>query len=110
MTPNSAMKERYCHHCYLAHNKEKCPSCGGRNELATPDDLIFYLDADYLLSPRVEDFLKAEKIPHLKKGELGVGLAMKIGHQFEHDLYFIPLEAFRKYETLLMDFKESLEP
>ena len=103
------MKERYCHHCYFVHNKEYCPSCGGRNELSKPDDLIFFTEADYFLSPRVEGFLKEEKIPYLKKGELGVGLAIKIGYQFERDLFFIPLEAYRKHERLLEEFKESLQ-
>lgn len=102
------MKERYCNHCYLVHKEERCPSCRERNQLSTPEDLIFYIEADYFLSPRVEDFLKEEEIPYLKKGELGAGLALKIGYSFEQNLFFIPLAAYKKEKSLLEAFKASL--
>ena len=61
------MKEHYCAHCFAPYKEERCPSCGAKGSLSTPEDPIFYMQADYFLSPRVEDFLKETGIPYLKK-------------------------------------------
>ena len=103
------MKEHYCAHCFAPYKEERCPSCGAKGSLSTPEDPIFYMQADYFLSPRVEDFLKETGIPYLKKGELGAGLTTRIGFSFEHDHYFIPLKAYRDFEEELNLFKDVVK-
>lgn len=103
------MKEHYCPHCFIPYKEQNCPSCGGKGELATPEDLIFFIEADYFLSPRIEDFLKEKGIPYLKKGELGAGLTTRIGFSFEHEHFFIPLKAYKDFEEDLALFKEALQ-
>lgn len=103
------MKEYYCPHCFASYKKESCPSCGAKGSLATAEDLIFFMEGDYFLSPRIEDFLKETEIPYLKKGELGAGLTTRIGFSTEHQHYFIPLKAYRDFEVELNLFKDAVE-
>ena len=103
------MKQHYCPHCHLVYKSQVCPSCGTRGRLSTPDDLIFFIAADYFTSARVEGYLNEEEIPYLKKGELGVGLTSRIGLSFEYQRFFIPLKAFIDYEDQLNTLKEVIE-
>ncbi len=103
------MKEHYCPHCFISYKGQVCPQCGLRGRLSSPEDLIFYIEADYFLSPRVEDFLKEKEIPYLKRGELGAGLTTRLGFSFEHDRYFLPLKAYRDFQGELDLFKEAIK-
>lgn len=103
------MKEHYCPHCHISYKAEVCPQCGSRGRLSTAEDLIFYMDSDYLLTPRIEDFLEAQNIPYIKKGELGAGLTTRLGFSFEHNYFFIPLKAYKDFERELEEFKETIK-
>lgn len=103
------MKEHYCPHCYLTYKSQLCPSCGTRGRLSTPEDLIFFMVADYFTSPRIEDYLNEEGIPYIKKGELGAGLTSRIGLSFEYLHYFIPLKAYMDHRDQLDTLKEVIE-
>lgn len=103
------MKEYYCRNCFRTYTEEVCPSCGAKGGLAGSEDPIFFMEAGYFLSPRVEDFLKEKGIPFLKKGELGAGLTTRIGLSSEHNHYFIPLKAYKDFEKELILFEKAVK-
>ena len=83
----------YCEKCRRIIETDRCPVCK-RSKVREPgpDDLCLLTEQDYLFSGMLEDVLKQNGIPFLKKEVLGAGLAIKVGPMLERSRFYVPFE------------------
>lgn len=98
----------YCANCQTAYEEERCPCCGSRKgRPAAPEDICFLAEEDSLQAGILEDFLKQEGIPALKKSTVGAGMAMKTGAIFERFRFYVRYEHLEKARELLEEIRNS---
>ena len=69
----------YCERCSRIIEEERCPYCKSRRvREPEPKDPCFLTEQDYISSGILEDVLKQNDIPFLKKDVMGAGLAIKV--------------------------------
>ena len=83
----------YCEKCKRVFEGEQCPACR-RSKVRTPEsgDLCFLTEQDYVSSGILEDMLKQEGIPYLRKDVMGAGMAIKVGPMLEYSRVYVPFE------------------
>ena len=83
----------YCAGCQLVFEDDRCPACGGRrNRPVQADDICFLAEEDGLQAGILEDILRQEGIPVLKKSTVGAGMAMRAGVLFERFRFYVRYE------------------
>ena len=92
----------HCKNCMLLCSGNVCPNCGTK-DLCEPkdDDPVYLTTKDVIWSGAIEDILKKNHIPYLKRGLLGTALALKMGYGAEHYQFFVPYTAYEKSQELL---------
>ena len=85
--------QMYCERCSRIVEEERCPYCKNR-KLREPEakDPCLLTEQDYITSGILEDVLKQNSIPFLKKGVMGAGLAIKVGPMLERSRFYVPFE------------------
>ena len=80
----------YCEKCRRIIETDRCPVCK-RSKVREPgpDDLCLLTEQDYLFSGMLEDVLKQNGIPFLKKEVLGAGLAIKVGPMLDRSRFYV---------------------
>ena len=83
----------YCEKCCRIIEADRCPVCKSKR-VREPEakDPCFLTEQDYLSSGILEDLLKQNGIPYLKKDVMGAGLAIKVGPMLERSRFYVPLE------------------
>lgn len=83
----------YCEKCKRVFEGEQCPACR-RSKVRTPEsgDLCFLTEQDYVSSGILEDMLKQEGIPYLRKDVMGAGMAIKVGPMLDRGRFYILYE------------------
>lgn len=103
----------YCERCMTVYEGEECPSCGSRKgREVRPDDVCFLTEQDFVSSGILEDVLSQNGIPHLRKGVLGAGVAIRVGPMLERSRFYVPYtrlqEAADAAEELFSPAEESM--
>ena len=83
----------YCENCCRVIEADRCPVCKSRKiREPGPKDPCFLTEQDYISSGMLEDVLKQDGIPYLKKGVMGAGMAIKVGPMLERSRFYVPFE------------------
>jgi hypothetical protein len=93
-------------------DEEKCPECR-RKKLREPhdDDPVYLLTKDAILSASIEDILAQNKIPCIKRAQLGAGLTAYLGYSLDTFRFYVPFGALDAARDLLSNFIEpEVEP
>ncbi len=87
----------YCEKCKRIIDSDRCPACRSRR-IREPqaDDLCFLTEQDYVSSGILEDVLKQNGIPFLKKEVLGAGLAIKVGPMLDRSRFYVMYDQLDK--------------
>ncbi len=94
----------YCEKCKRIVETNICPACGSK-KIREPEtgDLCFLTEQDYVSSGILEDILKQEGVPFLKKEVLGAGLSFRVGPMLDRSRFYVPFEHMQKALPLLED-------
>ena len=101
----------YCEKCCRIIEEERCPYCKSR-KVREPEarDICFLAEQDYLSSGILEDMLKQNNIPALKKDVMGAGMAMKVGPMFEYSRFYVPYDHLEAAKAVLAEtFSDARE-
>lgn len=91
----------YCSDC-MAVAGQVCECCGNKKTRPLQkEDPVYLTTKEKLLSGGVEDVLTENGIVYLKRGELGTGLANRIGFAFERYHFFVAYENYEEAKKLL---------
>ena len=94
----------YCEKCNRIIEGDRCPVCRkSRIREPEPKDPCFLCEQDYISSGILEDLLKQNSIPFLKKDVMGAGMAIKVGPMLERSRFYVPYELLESAETVLDD-------
>jgi len=87
----------YCEKCKRIIQEERCPFCK-RSIVREPEseDLCLVTEQDYISSGILEDMLKQNGIPFLKKGVMGAGMAIKVGPMLERSRFYVTYDLLEK--------------
>ena len=101
----------YCEKCSRVFEGERCPACDrGRVRPVGEDDVCFLAELDYVSSGILEDVLRQEGIPFLKKDVMGAGMAIKVGPMLERSRFYVAYPLLEKAGTVAEDlFAEADE-
>lgn len=99
------MKAMYCEKCSRIIETDRCPVCKSR-KIREPEakDPCYLTEQDYISSGILEDVLKQNNIPYLKKDVMGAGMAIKVGPMLERSRFYVPFEQW----SSAMEIMESL--
>ena len=80
----------YCEKCRRIIQEDQCPFCK-KSIVREPDpeDLCLLTELDYISSGILEDLLKQNNIPYLKKDVMGAGMAIRVGPMFEMSRFYV---------------------
>lgn len=83
----------YCENCSRIVDADRCPFCKSR-KVREPEakDPCYLTEQDYLSAGILEDMLKQNNIPYLKKDVMGAGMAIKVGPMLERSRFYVPFE------------------
>ena len=94
----------YCEKCRRIIETDRCPVCKSRKVREPgPDDLCFLTEQDYLFSGMLEDVLKQNGIPFLKKEVLGAGLSIKVGPMLDRSRFYVLYGLLDQARTVMED-------
>lgn len=81
----------YCEKCCRIFEDDRCPHCK-RSKVRPPEqnDPCFLTEENYVTSTILEDLLKQNNIPFLKKDVMGAGMAIKVGPMLERSRFYVP--------------------
>ena len=83
----------YCEKCSRIFEGDRCPACKkSRVREPGPKDPCFLTEQDYLTSGILEDLMKQNAIPYLKKNVMGAGLAIKVGPMLDRSRFYVPYD------------------
>ena len=87
------LKGMYCEKCNRIIDADRCPFCKSRR-VRGPEakDPCYLTEQDYISSGILEDLLKQNNIPYLKKDVMGAGMAIKVGPMLERSKFYVPFE------------------
>ena len=97
-------KAMYCEKCKRIFEEEKCPVCR-HSQVREPEagDLCFLTEQDYVSSGILEDVLKQDGIPYLRKDVMGAGMAIKVGPMLERSRFYVPFEQLENAASVVED-------
>ena len=80
----------YCERCNRIIETDRCPFCKN-SKVREPEakDPCFLTEQPYLSSGILEDLLKQNNIPYLKKDVMGAGMAIRVGPMFEMSRFYV---------------------
>ena len=85
----------YCEKCSRIIDSDRCPVCKSRRVREPgPKDICFLTEKDYVSSGILEDILKQNDIPYLKKDVMGAGMAIKVGPMLDRSRFYVPFEQY----------------
>ena len=94
----------YSEKCNRIIEGDRCPVCRGR-KIREPQakDPCYLTEQDYISSGILEDVLKQNNIPYLKKDVMGAGMAIKVGPMLERSRFYVPFEQLDSAAAILED-------
>ena len=100
----------YCEKCNRIIEEDRCPVCKSR-KIREPEakDPCYLTEQDYLTSGILEDLLKQNNIPYLKKDVMGAGLAIKVGPMLERSRFYVSFEQLNSATAIMEDLVSGEE-
>lgn len=100
----------YCEKCSRIIEADRCPVCRSRR-IREPQakDPCYLTEQDYISSGILEDVLKQNNIPYLKKGVMGAGMAVKVGPMLERSRFYVPFDQLSSAEAVMEDLFSAAE-
>lgn len=94
----------YCETCRMAWNTGDCPMCG-REMLREirPEDPCYLTETEWIWGEMLEDVLKQNGIPFLRKDVMGAGLSARIGLTRERVRFYVPFEEMPPASRIVRD-------
>lgn len=94
----------YCEKCCHIIEGDRCPVCKSW-KVREPEakDICFLTEQDYLSSGILEDLLKQNGIPALKKDVMGAGMAIRVGPMLEYTRFYVPFEHLEAAKAIVDD-------
>lgn len=94
----------YCENCSRLTEEDRCPFCRSRN-LREPKekDPCFLTEQDFVSSGILEDVLKQNGVPFLKKNVLGAGVAIRVGPMLDRGRFYVAYDLLPKARELAED-------
>ena len=100
----------YCEKCCRMIEGDRCPVCKSRKvRQPAAGDVCFLTEQDYVSSGILEDVLKQDGIPFLKKEVMGAGLAIKVGPMLDRSRFYVPLEQLERAAAVVDDLFAAAE-
>ena len=94
----------YCEKCSRITEGDRCSVCRSKRvREPEPKDPCFLSEQDYVSSGILEDVLKQNGIPFLRKDVMGAGMAIKVGPMLERSRFYVPYEQLEKASTIAAD-------
>ena len=93
---------KYCETCMILTDDDNCPSCG-THKLHAPkeNDPVYLMTREAIWSGGIEETLKENGIPCLKKGLHGAGVTERIGgYTTESYSFYVPYGAYQKSKEI----------
>ena len=94
----------YCEKCCRVFDGDDCPACK-RSRVRDPEakDPCYLTEQDFFSSGILEDLLKQNSIPFLKKDVMGAGMAIKVGPMLERSRFYVPYEQLENAAVIAND-------
>ena len=104
------VKGMYCENCNRLIEADRCPVCKSR-KIREPEakDPCYLTERDFVSSGILEDMLKQNNIPYLKKGVMGAGMAIKVGPMLERSRFYVPFEQLGNAMAIMEDLFSATE-
>jgi hypothetical protein len=104
------VKGMYCEKCNRIIEANRCPVCNSR-KVREPEakDPCYLTEQDYISSGILEDILKQNNIPYLKKDVMGAGMAIKVGPMLERSRFYVPFEQLGNAMAIMEDLFSATE-
>ena len=104
------VKGMYCEKCNRITEGDRCPVCRSR-KMREPEakDPCYLTEQDYVSSGILEDMLKQNNIPYLKKGVMGAGMAIRVGPTLERSRFYVPFEHLAGAAAIMEDLFSAPE-
>ena len=100
----------YCEKCCRIIEGDRCPVCRSRRvREEKPGDICLLTELDYVSSGILEDVLKQDGIPFLKKEVMGAGLAIKVGPMLDRSRFYVPYDTLESARSVADDLLSGLE-
>ncbi len=98
----------------LAYGEERCADRGPADQSSKireteASDPCFLTEQDFLSSGILEDMLKQNHIPYLKKDVMGAGMAIKVGPMLERSRFYVPSEHLSSAKAIMEDLFSAAE-
>ncbi len=71
-------------------------------------ELVHLISAPSIWSAHVDSWLQERHIPYMKRGQMGAGLAIKLGHIHEVIDFFVPVDRLEEAQEGLDELKEII--
>ena len=72
-------------------------------------DPCYLTEQDYVSSGILEDLLKQNNIPYLKKDVMGAGMAIRVGPMLERSRFYVPFEQLSSAIAVMEDLFSAAE-
>ena len=101
--PERGLFMKYCEKCMLTTENDSCPKCGSQKLREPKDnDPVFLMIREAIWSGGIEETLKENGIPCLKKGLHGAAVTERTGGYLnESYMFYVPYGALQKSKELL---------
>ncbi len=97
----------YCAKCWEAFAEGRCPVCGGRkNRPLREEDPVFLMETDGLWVGAVEEMLRDNGVPTMRKGRHGAFLTAVCGPVSEIYEIGVPFADLEKAKALVEVFSD----
>ena len=94
----------YYEKCNRIFEGDHCPVCRkSKVREPEPKDPCFLSEQDYISAGILEDVLKQNGIPFLKKDVMGAGMAIKVGPMLERSRFYVPYEQLENAAVIADD-------
>lgn len=88
--------------------KKDDDSQGKIDHKSNEPELVLLISAPSIWSAHVDSWLQERDIPYLKRGQMGAGLAIKLGHIHEVIDFYVPYERLEEAQEGLDELKEII--
>ena len=98
----------YCEKCCRIFEGDRCPNCK-KSKIRQPEqgDPCLLTEESYISSTILEDLLKQNHIPFLKKNVMGAGLAIKVGPMLDRSRFYVPYRELEKARLVADELAED---
>lgn len=101
----------YCEKCCrIVGEVIRCPYCGSRRiRLPETKDPCFLTELDFISSGILEDVLRQNGIPFLKKGVLGAGIAVKVGPMLDRSRFYVSFDRLEEAGAVVYELFSEVQ-